>query len=976
MPWCPRCGAGLAQMELNEGYRNVAHRAVFVRLPLRGRPGENLLVWTTTPWTLTSNVGAAVNPELPYLKVKQGDQVYYLGKGAFTAKRREDDFKDKSQWVEGVPKLKTIEQLFKEKKGGFEVVGEVKGIDMVGWGYEGPFDELPAQDSPYGFPDELARVVQEQKWAPAVSAKNAHRVVAWKDVSEAEGTGIVHIAPGCGKEDFGLGKEQGLPPVAPLGEDGIYVEGFGPLTGKNAVTPEVAEQVIANLKGKGILFAEEKYPHRYPHCWRCKTELLYRLVDEWFIGMSWRQEIIDVCKDITWIPAEGYKQEVNWLQNMGDWMISKKRFWGLALPIWVDEVTGDFEVIGSRAELKERAVEGWQEFEGHTPHRPWIDKVKIRNPKTGNLMSRVPDVGNPWLDAGIVPYSTMGYSTNREEWAKWFPADFITECFPGQFRNWFYAMLAMSTMLEGKAPFKVLLGHALVRDQKGEEMHKAKGNSIPFEGAADRGYTLFHARDPKKKLEEQARDMPHGWRNVTEGDVTIDGKTFLAVKADYSPMSADVIRWMYCRNNPTQPINFGPETADDVRSRLVMKLWHSYAFFCNYARPDGFDPLAAPVPLKDRPDIDRWILSDLQLLIRKAHASFDDFNVMSFCLETEKFVDDKVSNWYIRRNRGRFWSKSRELNDAQRQDKLAAYQTLYTVLMTLTKLVAPVMPFLTEVMYQNLKAGTDAQESVHLCEYPQADPAMTDEQLSADMDALLDLVSLGSAARNVVKIKVRQPLAELKVQPGSEPERRALARFPDQMREELNIRKVTAHEGEGTLLGVEVKPNLKVLGPKYAQALQEVIKAVASADPAKLAVGVQGGGVFEVEGPAGKYPLTAEDVVVSLKAPEGWAGVAEKGAQVMLDTRITEELAREGLAREVVRRVQDARKNAKLNMEDHISLSLESDSTTLKDAIDFHKQYIAVQTQADEWASGPAADFYSETVKLDGSNLVIALRKM
>ena len=415
--------------------------------------------------------------------MKHKDQVYYLSKGAFTAQRLEDEFKRK-EWIQGVPKLKTLEQIFKEK-GGYEIVGEVKGADMIGWAYDGPFDELPAQSHAAGYPAEIAEVVVKQNWAPQQSARALHRVIAWETVGETEGTGIVHIAPGCGKEDFQLGKEQGLPPVAPLDEFGVFLPGFGELTGKSAVDPATTDWILDTLQKKGVLLAVEKYPHKYPHCWRCKTELLFRLIDEWFIGMSWRDEIKEVVKQITWLPESinGQARELDWLSNMGDWMISKKRFWGLALPIWVDEVTGEFEVIGSRAELEKRAIEGWDQFAGRSPHRPWIDKVKIRNPKTGNLMSRIPDVGNPWLDAGIVPFSTMGYNTDRAEWEKWFPADFVTEAFPGQFRNWFYAMLAMGTMMEQRAPFKNLLGHGMVRDQWGEEMHKSKGNAIPFEGA-------------------------------------------------------------------------------------------------------------------------------------------------------------------------------------------------------------------------------------------------------------------------------------------------------------------------------------------------------------------------------------------------------------------------------------------------------------------------------------------------------------
>ena len=1006
MPWCARCGTGISQQEMNEGYRLVAHRSIFLRLPLRDRPNENLMVWTTTPWTLTSNVGAAVNPELTYIKVKQGNQIYYVGKAAFKTARLEDQFKAK-EWVEGVPKLKTLEQLFKEKsKEGFEIVGEVKGSDMVGWAYDGPFDEMEAQNTPFGYPAEIARVVEKQKWAPAISGKQVHRVVGWKDVGETEGTGIVHIAPGCGKEDFALGKEVGLPPVAPLDESGYYLPGFGPLSGKLATDPEVVEFILNSLKEKGVLFASEMYPHKYPHCWRCKQELLYRLVDEWFINMGpkpnkletcstegggsveqvsnlfneqwlpgFRSDIAKTVADVTFLPEDinGKARELDWLRNMGDWMISKKRYWGLALPIWHDAETGYFEVIGSRAELKERAVEGWAEFEGHPPHRPWIDKIKIRNPKNGNLMSRVPDVGNPWLDAGIVPYSTLGYNRDREQWEKWFPVDFITECFPGQFRNWFYAILAMSAMMEGRAPFKVLLGHGLVRDQNGEEMHKSKGNAIEFNGAANDGYELFVKRNPKLSAADQAKkELPDGFKEVSEGEVVFDGKPTQVVRGKYLPIGADVIRWMYCRAHPSSNINIGPGPADELRAKFILKLWNTYAFFCNYARLDGFEPDAKPqAAVAERPDIDRWILSDLQLLIKTAHVSFQSFDVQTFCLETEKFIDDKLSNWYIRRNRRRFWKSEAG------SDKQAAYQTLYTVLTTLTKLIAPVVPFLAETMWQNLAATLARRaseggpsESVHLCAYPAADETLIDTQLSEDMNALLRLVSLGGAARNTAKIKVRQPLAELRVQPETDADRRAVTRFADQVQEELNLKRATLHDSATPLLRAEIKLNMKTAGPKFGAKLKELQAAIAAADALKLAENLR-------NGPVELAAVLVEfgDVAITYIASEGWTGIADHGTQVALDTRITPELAREGMARDIIRQVQDLRKNADLQMEDRITLFLGSESETLKLAIETHRAYIAAETLTKEWA--PAAfEPHSAQAKIDGQMLTISLRKV
>jgi isoleucyl-tRNA synthetase len=986
MPWCPRCGVGLAEMEVKEGYRLVEHRAVFVKFPLRDRPGENLLVWTTTPWTLTSNVAAAVNPELTYLKVQFKGEVYYVARGAFTADRMaggaggtgEDEEegetkKGRADWLPGVPHLKTLEQLFKEKdKERFSIVGEVKGAEIVGWKYDGPFDDLPATGHEYGYPDELSRVVCEQKWTPAVSGREAHRVIAWSDVGEKEGTGIVHIAPGCGKEDFLLGKEQGLPPIAPLDESGVFLPGFGGLTGKSAVESEVPEWVFADLQKKNRLFATERYVHRYPHCWRCKTELLFRLVDEWFINMSWRDEIIAVTDKVSFLPdsINGRAKERNWLENMGDWMISKKRFWGLALPIWVDEKTGDFEVIGGYEELKSRAVEGWEQFESHSPHRPWLDLVKIENPKTGNRMSRIPDVGNPWLDAGIVPYSTMGYNHDREYWKKWFPADFITESFPGQFRNWFYAILTMSTMMENRPPFKVLLGHAMVRDQNGEEMHKAKGNSIEFNGAADSGYELFCKRDPKRTVEQQAKqDLPAGYLSCREDEILFEGKPMHVVKGRYPPIGADVIRWMFCRQNPAANINMGPGPADELRAKFIIKLWNVCSFFCNYARLDDFDPKAPPVPLERRTDLDRWILSDLQKLIGVARQAFESYNMMAFCLEAERFVDERLSNWYVRRNRGRFQKNEKD------DDKQAAHQTLYTVLVTLTKLLAPVMPFLSETMYQNLvvKGAGKGPASVHLCDFPSADTALIDERLSEDMKELLRLVSLGSAARNAVKIKVRQPLAELKVQPSGDAERRAAERFGEQIREELNVKSVTLHDKSmGPLLRQQVRPNMRTLGAKFKGQMQAVQKAISEANPALLAEFVQKGEPFALGG----HLLDPTDVVVTDTAAEGWAGVVDRGTQVAIDARITEALASEGMARDVVRQIQELRKQSKLEIEDRIVLYLATESEPLRQAIAVHRDYIAGETLTTKWATAPLGDkAHRAVVKVEGKELTIEIRR-
>jgi len=990
MPWCGRCGVGLSEMELKEGYKLIEHRAAFVKFPLKDRPGENLLAWTTTPWTLTSNVGAAVNPKLTYLKVKLKGEIYYLAKGVFKQDRMAggaDDGneaatakKGKRDWLDGVPHLSSLEQMFKSKAGKepYQIVGEVLGAELIGLAYAGPFDDLPAANSEYGFPDEVAKIVQQNGWCPAVTSSQAHRVVSGgDDVSESEGTGIVHTAPGCGGIDFAWGKEHGLPPVAPLDESGVFHEGFGPFTGLKAYDPATADLVFEELKKRDRLFAVERYVHRYPHCWRCKTELLYRLVDEWFIDMGprlseegYRGEIMAVSDRVTFLPESlnGRARERDWLKNMGDWMISKKRFWGLSLPIWVDEKDPtDFEVIGSKAELEARAVEGWDEFAGKSPHRPWIDKIVIRNPRTGRNMVRIPDVGNPWLDAGIVAFSTLKFDEDRSYWEKWYPADFITESFPGQFRNWFYALLALSTTMgDGRPPFKTLLGFATVQDQFGKPMHKSDGNSIEFIGAADAGYELFTLLDAGEDVKNAVKHLPKGHLTLREETVDVKGTAKTKVIAKYKPIGADVIRWLYCRQSPAQNLNFGPEPTDEVRAKFVLKLWNCYALFCNYARLDGFDPNAAAVPLASLPSIDRWILADLQTLVATARKSFESFDLMTFALACEEFIDAKLSNWYIRVNRERFWSKAGELDAAGTQDKLGAYQTLFTVLRTLSQLIAPCVPFLAETMWLNLHRKGDA-ESVHLCDYPRVDAALVDTTLSADMDAVLRIVNLGHAARNVGKQKVRQPLAELRIQAASDADRRAVELFAPLICDELNVKALTLHTDAEPLLAATAKLNKKTAAAKLGPKLKEAEAEIATKDALSLALQLR-------TGPAviAGVELVGGDVVVEFTASEGFAGVTDKGTLAALDIRITLELKAEGLAREVVRIVQDARKTAGLDVSDKISLDVTTADGELAAAIETHWPRIAAEVQATERRS--VGDF--SKVVIDGRAAEVSLAKM
>ncbi|MBI3866539.1 MAG: class I tRNA ligase family protein [Planctomycetia bacterium] len=949
MPWSGPGGSAYSQMEVAEGRRLTTHKSVFLRFPLKGRDNEFLLVWTTTPWTLTSNVAAAVNPQLEYmkLKTKRDGAVYYFAKDNLEFQRLAKEFKEgfgrpEWTWPKGVAKLKSIAQIFKEQ-GGYEIIGTLTGAEMIGWEYAGPFDDLPAQQQAGGLPAN-----PELSSATGVSC---HRIVdGGRDaegkptVVAGEGTGIVHTAPGCGDIDFTLGKNLGIVAIAPLGEDGRFVEGFGPFTGKEAIDRQTAELVFDELRKKNLLVAVEEYPHIYPHCWRTGVELVFRLVDEWFISMDWRQEIMEVVKKIRWLPdsIDGQARELEWLANMRDWMISKKRFWGLALPIWVDDGADEFhikpeevEVIGSLAELKERAIAGWDEFAGHTPHRPWIDKVKIRNPRTGKSMTRIPDVGNPWLDAGIVPFSTMHYNTNPAEWKSWYPADLVLECFPGQFRNWFYSMLSLSTMMRydetddpaQKRPFKSLFGHRLVMNEDGKPMHKTDGTAIWFEEAAeqigvDTIRWMYLAQNP-------AIDLRFGTRH-RDKPVTLQTPDGPITKTAEGAPTCEVVS----------------KPADEIRRQILIPLWNTYAFFVNYARLDEFDPAAALVPANERPEIDRWILSNLQALIETARREMENFNTAGFLREAATFIDD-LSNWYVRRNRRRFW-RSRAAGD---QDKLAAYPTLYTVLVTLTKLLAPVIPFVTERMFQNLTSspllrGGDPATSVHLCAYPTVDPALRDPQLSERMALAQLMVNLGHGLREQAAQRVRQPLPELRFAAASPGHRAAIESLAGVIQEELNVKKITGCDNLDDLVHYNYKPNLKTLGPKFGKGLSAINKALPAIDGKVLAPLRRGESVtLTIEGT--DYLLAPEDVLVSTQQAAEWVAADERGVQIALSLLISPELKREGMARDFVRQVQQLRKDADLEIENRIRVFYATENAEVIAAVTEWHDYICAETLAD-----------------------------
>jgi isoleucyl-tRNA synthetase len=916
MPWCPRCATGLSQHEIaTEGYQELTHRSVTLRFPLLGRENESLLVWTTTPWTLTSNVAAAVGPELTYAKVRQGDQILYLSKG-------------------------TLDML----KGPYEVLGELKGAEMEGWRYAGPFDDLQPAQQPGGFTS-LTVLIRDVRQ----NAVEAHRVILWDEVGEEEGTGIVHIAPGAGAEDFQLGKENHLPIIAPLNEEGEFLEGFGWLSGKHVL--EVAEPIFEDLRQKGILYCVEAYTHRYPVCWRCDTELVFRLVDEWFISMgetydkprqeltaeekarSLRYQIMDVVDQIKWIPDFGYAREMDWLRNMHDWMISKKRYWGLALPIWECGACGNFEVIGGDDELEQRATAGLDVLNGHTPHRPYIDAVTMACSKCGGSMKRVRDVGNPWLDAGIVPFSTLSYRKEPEYWRSWYPAKWISEQFPGQFRNWFYSLLAMATVMDSTPPFLENFSYATLLGADGRPMHKSWGNMIEFNEAAEK-------------------------------------------------MGVDVMRWLFCTHKPENDLIFGYESdklhtfrsGNDVRKEFIMPLWNAYSFFSNYARLDGWLPNAEfdpnfPEGKSSQSDnlLDRWILARLNQVVEQVSTSLEASDPMNASLTCEAFLDD-LTNWYIRRSRRRYWKSEQD------EDKNTAYATLYHVLVKLAKTLAPFIPFISEVMYQNLvrNVRAEAYESIHHTAWPEVDGTIADEALLEQMSLARKVASLGHSARKSTGIKVKQPLSKVMVHTGKAVLRDELVEI---VKDELNVKAFEFVEQQEALVNYKVLPDNKVLGPRFGARFPKVRAALAQSDPAKVAASVNAGSPVTLQVAGETVELEAASILVSSEPRPGLAVAGDKYATVGIDTALTPKLKLEGLAREVVRLIQDMRKKAGFNIEDRITTCYQAEGV-LAQVFSNWGDYIQAETLTTRLLnSSPIEGAYVEEFELEGEKLALAVKQ-
>jgi isoleucyl-tRNA synthetase len=835
MPWCPRCGTSISQHEMLDAYAELVHESVVVALPILGRADTYLLAWTTTPWTLPANVALAVHADLVYEEVAAVGRRYYVAAEARTR----------------FPGLR-------------DVRARLAGAELVGLRYTGPFDELPAQ-----------RGIE-------------HRVVAWEAVSPAEGTGIVHIAPGCGEADFELGRRHGLAAVAPLDESGVYVDGFGALSG--TAVAGAAPRVLAALEAKGWVYGRASHRHRYPTCWRCREELVFRLVDEWFIRADeLRPLAIAANAEVNWQPPHMRLRMHDWLGNMADWCISRKRFWGLPLPFYPCGGCGRLTVVGSRRELRLLAVDPDRVDALGELHRPWIDAVLIRCPACGREVSRVPEVGDCWLDAGIVPFSTLGYLTDRAYWQRWFPADVVVEMM-AQLRGWFYALLVMSVTLTGRAPYRTVVAHERVLGADGREMHKSWGNAIWFDEAVDE-------------------------------------------------MGPDVIRYLFASQSVAEPVRFGHEAAREVK-RKFLTLWNVYGLFVTYAnidRPRLGSGLVSPAGASG---LERWLLGRLQVVVGEVGSALDAYQVPRALATLEEFIREDLSNWYVRRRRRQFWKGEMDA------DKHLAYATLHHVLVRVSQLLAPVVPFVAERVYQTLVAERQphAPASVHLTDFPVPDPAVEDREAEAGMVLVRRVLSVGLAARSSTKLKVRQPLARaLVVVPDGM--RRWVEEYRSDLADELNV------EGLDVVPSVDDTVTYHAAfaprDPRVFGALMPLLSPAIAAQPGReVREAVRRHGRVVVALP-GRDPVevAGADVRLEVRPLEGYAAAVDRDVVVVLETRLTPSLRRKGIARHVVHHVQNLRKKSGLLPEDRIRLTIAAPAG-IAEAIGEHREYICAETLA------------------------------
>ena len=875
VPYCPRCGTPLSSQEVAQGYKTVKERSAVARFKVIGEDAY-FLAWTTTPWTLPSNVALCVNPNETYCKVKAVDgYTYYMAEALLDQ-------------VLG----KLLDKDAAEGTKAYEVLETYKGSDLEHKEYEPLFD--------------CAKEIIEKQH------KKAHYIVCDTYVTMTDGTGIVHIAPAFGEDDAAVGRKYDLPFVQ-------LVDGKGEMTKETpyagVFVKKADPMVLKDLDEKGLLFDAPKFEHEYPHCWRCDTPLIYYARESWFIKMTAvKDDLIRNNNTVNWIPESiGKGRFGDWLENIQDWGISRNRYWGTPLPVWECEC-GHQECIGSRAELAERS--GNPEDAKVELHRPYIDAVTFKCPDCGKEMHRVPEVIDCWFDSGAMPFAQHHYPfENKEVFEKQFPAKFISEAVD-QTRGWFYSLMAESTLLFNKAPYEnvIVLGH--VQDENGQKMSKSKGNAV----------------DPFDALE-------------TYG--------------------ADAIRWyFYTSSAPWIPKRFSGKLVQEGQRKFMGTLWNTYAFFVLYANIDNFDATKYTLDYEKLSVMDKWLLSKLNSAIKGTDENLAAYKIPEAAKVLDEFVDD-MSNWYVRRSRERFWAKGME------QDKINAYMTLYTALVEISKCAAPMIPFMTEDIYQNLvrSINPDAPESIHLCDFPSVNEAHIDKALEAHMDEVLKIVVMGRACRNSANIKNRQPIGNMFVKA---PETLS-EYFVEIIEDELNVKKVNFTEDVSSYTSYTFKPQLRTVGPKYGKVLGQIQKALAGLDGNAAMAELKENGVLALTEVEGDVKLTEEDLLITMTQMEGYVTEGDNTVTVVLDTNLTPELIEEGFVREIISKIQTMRKEAGFEVMDKITIYYKADAKVA----DIFGKY-GSEIQSDVLGNAIVAgelDGYQKEWNINGETVLLGVKK-
>ena len=872
VPYCPRCGTPLSSQEVAQGYKTVKERSAIVRFQVVGEDAY-FLAWTTTPWTLPSNVALCVNPDETYCKVKAADgYTYYMAEALLE---------------------KVLGDLAEEGQKAYEVLETYRGTDLERKEYEPLFD----------FADELI----------AKQRKKAHFITCDSYVTMTDGTGIVHIAPAFGEDDANVGRNYDLPFVQLVNEKGEMTENT-PYAG---VFVKKADPIILqDLEDKGLLFDAPKFEHDYPHCWRCDTPLIYYARESWFIKMTAvRDDLVANNHTVNWIPESiGEGRFGNWLENIQDWGISRNRYWGTPLNIWECEDCGHQLSVGSRQELAD--LSGRADAAGIELHRPYIDEVEIVCPCCGKTMRRVPEVIDCWFDSGAMPFAQHHYPfENKELFEQQFPAQFISEAVD-QTRGWFYSLMAESTLLFNKAPYEnvIVLGH--VQDENGQKMSKSKGNAV----------------DPFEALEKYG---------------------------------ADAIRWyFYINSAPWLPNRFHGKAVQEGQRKFMGTLWNTYAFFVLYANIDQFDASKYTLDYEKLPVMDKWLLSRLNTLVKTVDESLDNYRIPEAARALDDFVDE-MSNWYVRRSRERFWAKGME------QDKVNAYMTLYTALVTVAKCAAPMIPFMAEDIYRNLVCTVDASapESVHLCDFPAANGAWIDGELERNMDAVLKIVVMGRACRNSANIKNRQPIGTMYVKA---PE--VLSGFYTEIiADELNVKQVEFTEDVSKYTDYIFKPQLRTVGPKYGKFLGQIQKALAELDGNRAMEELKTKGSITLDSVSSDVVLSKEDLLVTMTQMKGYQTEGDNTVTVVLDTNLTEALIEEGFVREIISKIQTMRKEAGFEVMDRILLSYAAEER-VTNIFNAYGDEICSEVLAEGLSAGNVSG-YTKEWNINGENVTLGVEK-